>query len=626
MPISKIKTSSITGDAASINLNIDANTLFLDVANNRVGINNTAPPAGTALTVVGNIKTGYEPATGLILGIPTSVPTSDVNSYIFWNASSVFGGANGDMIYIPRTSTYTAHRFYTGFGTPAERLRITDAGDVGIGVTSTSAKLHVGGSVNDGGSVRFLVANTNAGSSALSYMLFGNDAYAGGYAGIRATSSTNTTTEFGGSGNGYNIFNNIGTITLGTAGVTRMTIATDGNVVIGSGAATSSAGFLQINTQVPNTSSSSLGFNSADNAVISSRYNLVFQVDNTNSVAGRGYEWKKGGKGYGDGTSLMTLDSSGQLGIGTSSPSYKLDVYSNNTSSTLRLMNINMPGTGTGPQIDFSLTQTNSQSARLAAIQSEFVSNWGGSLAFYTKTAAGAPDTTITERMRLGSDNTIRLYAGVGGHSPLLCFGSETDAGRKAIFAEAYWLVLQGHVNEGIRFQTTNGVGTITTRMTINGNGSVSIPGSLSKGSGSFRIEHPLPEKSETHELVHSFIEGPQADLIYRGKVNLVSGTATVNIDIASGMTEGTFEVLCRDVQCFTTNESDWTAVRGSVTGNILTIEAQDNTSTASISWMVIGERKDKHMYDTEWTDADGKVIVEPLKVDPEEIAPTETE
>jgi hypothetical protein len=79
-------------------------------------------------------------------------------------------------------------------------------------------------------------------------------------------------------------------------------------------------------------------------------------------------------------------------------------------------------------------------------------------------------------------------------------------------------------------------------------------------------------------------------------------------------MTEGTFVALCRNMQCFTTNESDWTPVRGSVTGNILTIEAQDNTSTASISWMVIGERQDKHMYDTDWTDENGKVIVEPLK------------
>ena len=149
--------------------------------------------------------------------------------------------------------------------------------------------------------------------------------------------------------------------------------------------------------------------------------------------------------------------------------------------------------------------------------------------------------------------------------------------------------------------------------MSVTGTG-VAVTGSLSKGSGSFKIDHPLTVKKDTHHLVHSFIEGPQADLIYRGKVSLVAGTAIINIDTASGMTEGTFVALCRNVQCFTTNESDWTPVRGSVTGNILTIEAQDNASTASISWMVIGERQDKHMYDTDWTDENGKVIVEPLK------------
>jgi hypothetical protein len=144
--------------------------------------------------------------------------------------------------------------------------------------------------------------------------------------------------------------------------------------------------------------------------------------------------------------------------------------------------------------------------------------------------------------------------------------------------------------------------------------GGLTITGALSKGSGSFRIEHPLASKSETHELVHSFIEGPQADLIYRGKVTLVNGAASVNIDTASTMTEGTFEALCREIQCFTTNETGWTAVRGKVAGNILTIEAQDSICTDEISWMVIGERKDKHMLDTEWTDDSGKVIVEPLK------------
>jgi hypothetical protein len=149
----------------------------------------------------------------------------------------------------------------------------------------------------------------------------------------------------------------------------------------------------------------------------------------------------------------------------------------------------------------------------------------------------------------------------------------------------------------------------------FNNNGSVSISGALSKGSGSFRISHPLPELAETHDLVHSFIEGPQADNIYRGKVTLDGGTASVNIDTVSGMTEGTFVLLNREVQCFTSNETGWVHVRGSVTGNVLTIEAQDNTCTDTISWMVIGERKDKHMYDTDWTDENGKVIVEPIKI-----------
>jgi len=142
----------------------------------------------------------------------------------------------------------------------------------------------------------------------------------------------------------------------------------------------------------------------------------------------------------------------------------------------------------------------------------------------------------------------------------------------------------------------------------------VVFSGSVSKASGTFRIEHPLPSKSATHNLVHSFIEGPKCDLIYRGKVDLVDGKASVNIDTVATMTEGTFEALCRDVQCFTSNESGWGAIRGKVVGNILTIESQDAASTDNVSWMVIGERKDKHIMDTDWTDKNGRPIVEPLK------------
>ena len=140
------------------------------------------------------------------------------------------------------------------------------------------------------------------------------------------------------------------------------------------------------------------------------------------------------------------------------------------------------------------------------------------------------------------------------------------------------------------------------------------VTGEISKGSGSFKIDHPLVNKKDTHYLVHSFVEGPQADLIYRGLTTLVNGTVSINIDTVSGMTEGTFVALNGNVQCFTTNETGWTAIKGSVTGNELTIVAQDSECTDTISWMVVGERIDPHIIATKWTDESGKVIVEPAK------------
>ena len=144
--------------------------------------------------------------------------------------------------------------------------------------------------------------------------------------------------------------------------------------------------------------------------------------------------------------------------------------------------------------------------------------------------------------------------------------------------------------------------------------GDLTVTGDLNAGSGTktFRIPHPLVGLSTTKDLVHTAIEGPQVDNLYRGKTTLVVGISTINIDTKFGMTEGTFVALNRDVQCFTTNETGWTNVKGSVTGNQLTIIAQDNTCTDTISWMVIGERQDEGLKQMNSTDADGKLILEP--------------
>jgi hypothetical protein len=113
---------------------------------------------------------------------------------------------------------------------------------------------------------------------------------------------------------------------------------------------------------------------------------------------------------------------------------------------------------------------------------------------------------------------------------------------------------------------------------------------------------------------VHSFIEGPKADLVYSGMIRLVSGYAHINIDAVSGMTTGTFEVLCRDVRRSTTNESGFAKIRSEFYGSSLHIYAESQDCGDEIFWQVIGERKDPHMYETSWTDEEGHVVVEPKK------------
>jgi hypothetical protein len=143
--------------------------------------------------------------------------------------------------------------------------------------------------------------------------------------------------------------------------------------------------------------------------------------------------------------------------------------------------------------------------------------------------------------------------------------------------------------------------------------GDFDIAGALSKNSGSFKIDHPL--KPETHHLVHSFVESPQADNLYRGVIDLHNGRATIDLDEWFGMTAGTFLALNRDIQAFVNNEDTWDNVRAKVMGSHLVIECQNSESNAKVSWLVIGERQDKEIHESSLTDDHGKVIVEPLKV-----------
>ena len=411
------------------------------------------------------------------------------------------------------------------------------------------------------------------------------------------------------------------TITAYTGGAVRGAFSSTGLAVTGALSSTGGANFA--------TSSGSVGIGTASPASKLDTAGTVRATSQTVPSSGTGAELfydatNAGLRGYNrTGSAYVNLalndnvyiggGSSGNVGIGTSSPASKLQVTtsgaaalpptSGTTPSTGELIRLRTSSDAAGGigTIGLSTNQMWLQACdatNLGAYYQLLLNPKGGNVGIGTSSPAAK--LTVAKSFNISSDG---VYAASSASGTGLNFGYD-GAGTEQSWIQA----LRNNTSETRELQLNPLGGTVSTGAAL------SVGGALSKASGSFRIEHPLPEKSATHQLVHSFIEGPQADLIYRGKVVLVDGKASVNIDAASTMTEGTFEVLCRDVQCFTTNESGWTAVRGKVTGNILTIEAKDSDCTDEISWMVIGERQDPHMMETDWTDDNGKVIVEPLK------------
>ncbi len=158
-----------------------------------------------------------------------------------------------------------------------------------------------------------------------------------------------------------------------------------------------------------------------------------------------------------------------------------------------------------------------------------------------------------------------------------------------------------------------------TARMSISSGGTVNVVGELTAGTKTFRIDHPLPSMTDTHTLSHASIEGPQADLMYRGSIDLEEGAAIIDLDEAARMTSGTWAVLCRNPQAWVQNETGWTQVRGSVSGSTLTLSAQDDDCADTVSWLVVAERNDSHYTDSKSTDDNGLFRLERNKKESEE-------
>jgi hypothetical protein len=215
--------------------------------------------------------------------------------------------------------------------------------------------------------------------------------------------------------------------------------------------------------------------------------------------------------------------------------------------------------------------------------------------------------SSFTDSNTAASGTLTNFYSSYIGSSTL----NATNA--TVTTTNASTLFIQGPVIQGTNETITNNHSLRVGSGNSLFGGNVSITGSLSKGSGTFEIDHPLIENKK---LIHSFIEGPRCDNLYRGTCIIENGECIVNIDIDCtqtkdcSMTEGTFEKLNTNPAFYLQNVTSFNRLKGKIYQNKLIISSESKDSDI-INWMVIGERCDPFVKNWDQTNAEGNLKTE---------------
>lgn len=121
--------------------------------------------------------------------------------------------------------------------------------------------------------------------------------------------------------------------------------------------------------------------------------------------------------------------------------------------------------------------------------------------------------------------------------------------------------------------------------------GNVHVQGTLSKSAGSFVIDHPL--EPENKILRHSFVEGPEMMLIYKGRAKLNNGEVTVNLpDYFDGLNhpEG------REINLTCINGWSPLYLAGEIKNNQFTVKTTSQGNfEQEFSWIIYGVRNDAY-------------------------------
>jgi hypothetical protein len=302
--------------------------------------------------------------------------------------------ATGNGLYLPATNS-------VGISTAGTNaVYIDSTQNVGIGTSSpvAAAKMTVqGGGANGTGGIRLLSDNTYAnGANYVAYGRRSDGNPSGGFAPGVLLARVNSAPAGLVSG-----------INLGRLAFGGSYDGTDANVVYGAQIA---------------------GYSSGTYSSTSAATDLLFFTTPSGTAGGTT-------TGLADfGTERMRIDSSGNVGIGTSSPATRLTVANVTTGiPILRLSGFNGTDNSNYSVIQFYNEDGSGQGPNIAAsIKALTASNTdgsGGQLTFSTSTGLGTAGTEATERMRIDSSGNV----GIGTSSPTAPLSFSSTAGTAGI-------------------------------------------------------------------------------------------------------------------------------------------------------------------------------------------------
>ena len=328
----------IFNDPGTSSGSIGQSPMVLDSSGN-VGIGTTSPDG------LLHVSAGTSGDAKLILEADTDNSDENDVPQIWFKADGditegLIGLNNNYLDFVSNVSTVNGFRFFTGstsntgttdpYTNATEKIRITVAGDVGIGTTSPGEKLEVAGKIKITGTANFIDTTRNASSQA-NYVKF-NDSFTSSVEAYLGFTSNNRDFKI-------NSANGNGTITLQAGGGTAVHVDSSQNVGVGTtvpGAkldvADASPVIRITNTQgaLGNGTVGSFDFFTKDTSTNASRVLSSIVCDNLagSTIPGGELVFKTstGGASFTQATEKMRIISNGNVGVGTTVPTKKLEV------------------------------------------------------------------------------------------------------------------------------------------------------------------------------------------------------------------------------------------------------------------------------------------------------------